>query len=419
MISRIQRTTSPATFLYAIMCVGILIIVCLFSSDVFSADTDTEKAVEKVAEKAVEKAAEKAVEEAVEKAVEEAAEKAVEKVTEETVEKAAAKAVEKAEEKAAEKAELKAKRPDEWLGPTKVHFLVFVVDIDKIDGAGQSFTANVYIRLHWKDERLAHEGSVRTVPLEETWNPRIIIANRSGGLLQKSLPEVVEIESDGTVTYRQRYTGPLSQPLKLSKFPFDQHDFTIQFIATGYSPDEIEFIPDSFGGTPTPGGGIYHELSLPDWKVLKYQAQTRAYEAIKNRKTAGFIFEFTAKRYAIYYVGQVIVPLILIVMMSWGAFYIDPTNAGAQIGVATSSMLTLIAYRFMLGNLIPRLPYMTRLDLFTLGSTILVFLTLAEVIITTNLALRERGKIAIKIDHWCRFLFPVIFILWSAWSLVL
>ena len=105
--------------------------------------------------------------------------------------------------------------------------------------------------------------------------------------------------------------------------------------------------------------------------------------------------------------------------MSWGAFYIDPTNAGAQIGVATSSMLTLIAYRFMLGQLIPRLPYMTRLDYFTLGSTILVFLTLAEVIITTNLALREKEKIARKIDHWCRFIFPTVFILWSFWSLVL
>jgi hypothetical protein len=379
--------------------VKILVIACLFSFDVFSADTGTEKAVEKAAEKALEKA--------------------VEKVTEETVEKAAAKAVEKAEEKAAEKAELKAKRPEEWWESTKIHFFVFVVDIDSIDGAGQSFTANVYVYLRWKDERLAHEGNVRTVPLEETWNPRVIILNR-GGLVQKSLPEIVEIQSDGTVIYRQRYTGPLSQPLKLSKFPFDQHDFTIQFVAAGYTSDEIEFIPDTaLVGDQYPGGGIYHELSLPDWNILKYQAQTRAFEPVKGRKSAGFVFEFTAKRYTVYYIWQVIVPLILIVMMSWGALYIDPTNAGAQIGVATSSMLTLIAYRFMLGGLIPRLPYMTRLDYFTLGSTILVFLTLAEVVLTTNLALRERGKIAIKIDHWCRFIFPTAFIIWSCWSLAL
>ncbi len=399
MISRIQRTTSSSVFSYSALSVKILVIVCLFSFDVFCADTGADKAVEEAAEKA--------------------AEKAVEEATEETVEKVAEKTIEKAEEKAAEKAELKAKRPDEWLGATKIHFLVFVVDIDNIDGANQSFTANVYLGLRWKDKRLAHEGSVRTIPLEETWNPRMIIVNR-GGIVQKSLPDVVEIASDGTVTYRQRYTGPLSQPLKLSKFPFDQHDFAIQFVAAGYTSDEIEFIPDtSIPGIPTPGGGIYHELSLPDWHILKYQAVTRGYEAIKGRTAAGFAFEFTAKRYASYYVWQVIVPLILIVMMSWGAFYIDPTNAGAQIGVATSSMLTLIAYRFMLGNLIPRLPYMTRLDRFTLGSTILVFLTLAEVIITTNLALADKENFARKIDHWCRAMFPAAFILWSVWSLAM
>ncbi|MHC4165614.1 MAG: hypothetical protein ACYSWQ_01510 [Planctomycetota bacterium] len=62
---------------------------------------------------------------------------------------------------------------------------------------------------------------------------------------------------------------------------------------------------------------------------------------------------------------------------------------------------------------------MSRLHYFTLGSTVLVFFTLAEVIITTNLALREKGKFAIKIDHWCRFVFPTVFALWSFWSLVL
>lgn len=362
-----------------------------------------------------EKTAEKIVEEAAEKA----AEKAVEKVTEETVEKAAEKAVEKVEEKAAEKAELKAKRPEEWWEPTNVNFFVFVLDIDKIDGADQSFTANVFVRLYWKDKRLVHEGRVKTAPLNEVWNPDILIANQ-GGLIQKALPEVVKVAPDGTVTYLQRYTGPLSQPLKLSQFPFDQHNFTIHFVSPGSTPQEVQFIPAPAIRDPQIiGGSIYNELSLPDWKVTEYVAETRPYVPTKDIEVAGFVFEFTAKRYAIYYVWQVIIPLVLIVMMSWGAFYIDPANAGAGIGVATSSMLTLIAYRFMLGSLIPRLPYMTRLDYFTLGSTILVFLTLAEVIIATNLALKEKQRIALKIDYWCRFIFSTVFVLLSVWSLIM
>ena len=183
----------------------------------------------------------------------------------------------------------------------------------------------------------------------------------------------------------------------------------------------MQFVPappmGDVGDVKFLGGAMYHELSVPDWKITNYAAKTLPYNPIGDIEVAGFGLEFTAKRYALYYLWQVIVPLVFIVIMSWGAFYIDPTNVGAQIGVATSSMLTLIAYRFMLGNLIPRLPYMTRLDYFTLGSTTLVFLTLMEVILTTSLALREKEKIARRIDYWCRFAFPAAFILWSTWSL--
>jgi hypothetical protein len=48
-------------------------------------------------------------------------------------------------------------------------------------------------------------------------------------------------------------------------------------------------------------------------------------------------------------------------------------------------MLTLIAYRFAVDSQLPRLPYMTRLDAFILTSTLLVFFSLIEVLITTIL----------------------------------
>ncbi len=164
------------------------------------------------------------------------------------------KAAEKAIEKAVEKAEIKAKRPEEWWEPTKVNFFVFVLDIDKIDGAAQSFTANVFIRLSWKDKRLAHEGRVQTVPLTEIWNPSVLIANQ-GGIMQRALPEVAKIAPDGSVTYIQRYTGPLSQPLKLSQFPFDQHQFVIQFVSPGSTPQDVHFVQAPAIGVPKIIGG--------------------------------------------------------------------------------------------------------------------------------------------------------------------
>jgi hypothetical protein len=99
-------------------------------------------------------------------------------------------------------------------------------------------------------------------------------------------------------------------------------------------------------------------------------------------------------------------PLFLIVGMSWAVFWIDSSNIGPQIGTATASMLTLFAYRFALGGLIPKVSYFTRMDSFITASTLLVFLALLVAILTGKLATGEHGELAQRIDVVCRTLFP-------------
>ncbi len=375
------------------------------------------KAVEKATEETVEKAVEKAAGKAIEKATEEAAAKAVEKVTEKTVEMAVEKAAEKAAVEATAKATQAARRPEEWKGPTKVKFLIFVLDVDDIDDAAQNFTTNVYMRLEWEDERLASkQSSPRQVPLGEVWNPQVIIANRVG-LVSKSLPEMVQVFPDGKVVYQQRYTGKLSQPLKLSDFPMDKHTFTIQFVGTGAtSADEVEFIPGVAIASNIVGGAIADELSLPDWEITKSEALPFFYRPIEQINTPGFAFRFEARRFISYYIWQIVLPLTVVVFMSWAAFWIKRSETGVRIAVATSSVLTLIAHRFVLASLLPRLPYMTRMDYFTVGSTILVFLALIVVVLTSFLEPEICSDCsARRINIGSRFAFPIVFFVLLWW----
>ena len=89
-----------------------------------------------------------------------------------------------------------------------------------------------------------------------------------------------------------------------------------------------------------------------------------------------------------------------------------------RIGVATSSVLTLIAQRFVLASLLPRLPYMTRMDYFTVGSTLLVFLALIGVVSTSYLAAINRDLMAERIDLSARVVFPAAFLLLLGWFLL-
>jgi hypothetical protein len=302
-------------------------------------------------------------------------------------------------------------RPGSGNAPTQVSVGIWIVDISNIDSAQQTFTADIAIVLCWKDARLAHTGKGAVhYALDQIWTPRVSIANETSSVVRK-LPESAEAEPDGTVLYRQRYVGSFTQPLRLQSFPFDRQALRIQFVAIRYQPNEVAFVPDEnwIHDGLQQAAGISRSITLPDWTVEKWDAKASVYALTPGLQYSGYAFEFIASRNVQHYVLKVILPLVLIVMMSWSVFWTEPTNSSTQFSIAVTSMLTLIAYRFAVDTQLPRLTYMTRLDVFFLISTLLVFFSLIEVLVTTILDNKQQTKLAKRIDRYCRVIFPVIF----------
>lgn len=309
-------------------------------------------------------------------------------------------------------------RPKSGAGPTQVGMTTWFSDISKIDSAAQTFSASLIFRMRWQDPSLAHPGlGVKTYPLDQVWHPRWIIAN-AGADLRNTLPETVDVAPDGEVVYRQRLIGTFSQPLNLRRFPFDREVFAIKLIALGATTSEIEFIQDADAISSGLKGatGRSPTISMQDWNVSELDSQTAPYSLLPGTDLAGYDVAFAATRLPQHYLLKVILPLILIVFMSWTVFWIDPTLGSSQISVAVTSMLTLIAYRFAIGTEVPKLPYLTHLDAFILAATVLVFLSLIEVMVTTRLALNNKVKTARSVDRHSRWVFPLTFAILSALS---
>jgi hypothetical protein len=288
--------------------------------------------------------------------------------------------------------------------PYQVYIDVFVIDVDSIDSAKQNFSANIFYRLRWNNPGLAHSGDAPVVrPLDEVWNPGLQIINEQ--FVRRTFADVVKIHPDGTVVYRQRMWGTFSQPMDLREFPFDNQSFTVHFVAADFLDGELEFSQD-----PEIQSGIASKLSLADWKVTATETGAMAYEPVPGESSQpGFHLTFDAQRHTGYYISKIIVPLLLIVAMSWIVFWIDPTEAGTQVSVAITTMLTLIAYRFAIGTDIPKVSYLTRLDDFILISTLLVFATLIEVAVTATMAKAGHIEKARVVDLWARWIVPLGF----------
>ena len=298
-------------------------------------------------------------------------------------------------------------RPDPSAGPTDVHASVFVIDIKRIEDVDLTFTADFTVQLRWHDPRLAGadtpSGTPRAIELGDAWHPFLQIINPRD--LSTRYPERLIADDAGQCTYFQRFIGTMSFPLDLRDFPFDSQELSFELVAAFHTANEVNFVIDEATT------GRSDEFTIVDWEVGPAEF---VIEPIQLRKgglnMAGVRAVFGARRYAYYFVLKVIVPLVIIAAMSWIVFLIDPRQFGPQLGLGATSVLTLVAYRFMLGNLVPRVSYFTRLDIFILGATVLVFMALIEAVVTGSLGGRDQLELARRIDRVSRIVFPIAFV---------
>ncbi len=294
-------------------------------------------------------------------------------------------------------------RPGIETGPTEVYIHVFVNDIVTINDAQQSFSSDTFIRVQWSDPRLAHDGSSQcSVSLEDIWWPDLRVMNR------RTVENVRAIQPtvlpDGTVTLLVRGFGDYSFRADLSDFPFDEQWLSFDILSV-YSDEEIDFVYDA------ERMALRDELSVANFTVeLADIEESSEFIESTGREHARLVIKMRAERLTGFYTWQQLVPLFLVVLMAWIVFWIPREHVPSRIGLAATSMLTLIAYRFAMSSVLPPIAYLTRLDLFMIGASVLVFSALALAVAVTYVMDLVDETLAERIHVAARYLIPVVLV---------
>jgi hypothetical protein len=298
--------------------------------------------------------------------------------------------------------ELTLSRPDANGVRTEMTVGAYLVDLYKINDAEQTFSADVFFVLAWRDERLLNvDGRSLAgckVPLESVWAPRVWVMNERE--VSRSLEDFLVIRPDGIVEYQQRFQGTFTNRLDLRDFPLDRQSLAIHVVLGRVGTDEVSFVPDERTGSA-------EEFSIADWSVDGGGVSYEPFRlATSDEAIPQVTYRIEVRRNRAYYAQKVFLPLILIVCMSWAVFWIDPKLVPPQVGISTSAVLTLIAFLFSLAYTLPRLSYLTRADRFVMGATVLVFFAFGEALLSTGLTGRGREETALRIDRLSRILRP-------------
>lgn len=286
--------------------------------------------------------------------------------------------------------------------PTPVSVGILVNDVILVEEPTHSFMADVVVHLSWHDERLADPSATgnRRLPRRTVWSPRFTVLNERR--VQTKFDDEVIALPNGDVRYMQRYVGAFNTSFDLRDFPMDSQALHFDLVFLGAAEDPLDVTVD---GTFTRVSGAF---SIVDWRVDEGRATVETFTPVPGRELPLYRHEIRIERRVGYYVWKILLPLVLITGMAATVFWIDPKNSGPQISVSVSSILTLIAYRFLLGGQVPRLSYLTRLDHFILGATVMVFGALVVVITTSALAGQDRYELARRIDGTARVVYPLL-----------
>lgn len=218
-----------------------------------------------------------------------------------------------------------------------VHVGLFVIDVFEVDDVAQAFRADVHAELTWRDERLSEASLGRSLAgcsfaHDAIWNPHPRLVNARDVTLK--FPKPITVDDDGNVRYSQRFTGLLTARLALREFPFDTQTLPI-IAAFVEGMDKIKVLAAD--------GPLTHEhgFSVAGWTIRVDRVVVEPLELTHDLSLPQYRLELTAERKRAYYLGKVLLPVILIVLMAWGAYWLDPGAQPPRFGLSTGSVRAL------------------------------------------------------------------------------
>ena len=237
---------------------------------------------------------------------------------------------------------------------------------------------------------------------------------------KKASIATIEVYTSGTIQYdlRNEYSKLLEIDFKFQKFPFDSH--TIVLAEFTLIENFIEFIKSKKTNQYFKEINKTKEFKVisPGWNITElnqYEFFTpKDWDDPEMDYSKGSVQVFIdIERNSFSYILKFAFPIIFIVLISWGVFWIDPRDIKTRAELSIISLLSLIAFNFVMSDKLPDLNYLTLLDSLVLTSYLFAGTATILSIIGNSYVRKKNIKITMMIDQQARIWGPVVYILFN------
>jgi len=300
-------------------------------------------------------------------------------------------------------------------GPVVVRASLEIQDVDQINEENETFEFTGVLTLTWHDSRQAfdpaavgvnekiYQGDYQFNELSPSWFPQVVLVNSSGsfehqGVVLRALP-------DGTQILISKISAVAKTELNLRRFPFDTQRLEAVFEVLGFDHSEVVFQVDR----ETTANALW----VPQWTItgIGMSTQDRPASYAGRRGIASMFVASVDVRRVSFHIGRlVILPLIVIVLLTFSVFWMDRASLGDRISVSFIGILTAVAYQVVMNDIMPRIGYVTWIDGFLNLSFLLMVGTVIINLAVGVLDQHKRHEVSHRIDVLCRWIFPITYL---------
>ena len=236
--------------------------------------------------------------------------------------------------------------------------MLLTIDVEflkviSIDERKQLINLKLWLRMKWINDLLTWDpqewGGIDVLKVNPTlvWKPDIVLyslGNSDSHDIMYHQRDLLHLNSDGHCYWIIRLITVTSCLLDVKYFPFDRQTCTLKFGSWAYSTPELHLIQGVEPFTTT----SYINSSEWDLHNIKQEVKVEMFKA----PYSSLSIEYSLERKPLYYLFNVLVPCIILMIIILVSFYLPP-GSGERVGVTITVILAFTVFLQLVQGSLP------------------------------------------------------------------